>query len=173
MKKLLSAVAAAFVVALFSASLVQAKTFNIGGKSPIASIDFPGTWNVKSIDNGGIEASKGNAMFFWVETYTQATVAAVIGARDAHLESQGVTRDMSKTDKQDGDVHGAPAKVFTYDAKFRGRPTYVQTFIIDPQFKSGRAILITYWASPDAHERNQREHGAILDSFNITAMVDE
>lgn len=172
MRRIVSAFAAALVAVAISAGAAEAKVLNIGGKSPIASIDIPASWNVKPINNG-FEASKGGAVFLWAETYTQATVAEVIGARDAHLEAQGVTRDMSKTDKQDGDVHGAPAKVFTYTATFKGRPTIVQTFIIDPQFKSGRAVLLTYWASPEAHERNAREYGAILDSFNITAMVDE
>lgn len=158
MKKL--SLALLFSLALLTPSF--AKTFKIPEEGSFVSITIPDDWQSKEIDSGVESQSADNEVYFAVETTDAKGMDKAIEDAVKFLQEQGVTVD-SKTMKQsEGKINGMDGVDVTWNGKDKEGDAIISLTILAA--KKEKAVLITYWASPEGTKKHAKELDAILKS---------
>jgi hypothetical protein len=153
------------LAALFALALVTpgfAKTFKVPDEGSFASITIPDDWKTKEIDKGVESQSKDNQVYFAVEASDAKGLDKTIEEAVDFLKEQGVTID-TKTQKQsEGKINGMDGVDLTWNGKDKEGDAIVSLTIL--AVRKDKALLITYWASPEGTKSHAKELGEILNS---------
>jgi hypothetical protein len=158
MKKL--SLALLFALALLTPAF--AKTFKIPGEESFASITIPDDWNSKEIDKGVESQSADNEVYFAVEATDAKGMDKSIEEAVKYLQEQGVTVDEKSMKQSEGKVNGMEGVDITWNGKDKEGDAIISLTILAA--KKDKALLITYWASPEGTKKHSKELGAILNS---------
>jgi hypothetical protein len=158
MKKL--SLAALFALALLTPAF--AKTFKVPDEDSFASITIPDDWKSKEIDKGVESQSKDDQVYFAVEASDAKGLDKTIEDAIDFLKEQGVTID-TKTQKQsEGKINGMDGVDLTWNGKDKEGDAIISLTIL--AVRKDKALLITYWASPEGTKSHAKELGEIISS---------
>jgi hypothetical protein len=152
--------AALFVLALLTPAF--AKTFKVPDEDSFASITIPDDWKSKEIDKGVESQSKDDEVYFAVEASDAKGLDKTIEDAIDFLKEQGVTID-TKTQKQsEGKINGMDGVDLTWNGKDKEGDAIISLTIL--AVRKDKALLITYWASPEGTKSHAKELGEIISS---------
>ena len=150
---------------LFAFALITpafAKTFKVPDEGSFASITIPDDWKSKEIDKGVEAQSKDDEVYFAVEATDAKGVEKTIEEAVDFLKEQGVTVD-TKTQKQsEGKINGMEGVDITWNGKDKEGDAIISLTIL--AVRKDKALIITYWASPEGTKNHDKELGEILKS---------
>lgn len=164
----LSSLVIATGFALFGViNAAQAGTYPIGDK-PIAVITVPESWKVKDIKRGLQAATKDDEVYFWAEIYPADGLNDLMAEHDAYYDKQGV--DVGKEDPKTQviKVNGVDALLMhIVSPTWKGKPTVLEYVMFDPSRKTGRKLMLSYWASPEGDKLYEADLNAMLASVKF------
>ena len=152
----------AFLLALALVTPSFAKTFKIPDEGSFASITIPDDWDSKEIDKGVESQSADDEVYFAVEATDAKGMDKSIEEAVEFLKKQGVTIDEKTMKQSEGKVNGMDGVDITWNGKAKEGDAIISLTIIAA--KKDKALLITYWASPEGTQKHAKELGAILNS---------
>ena len=152
----------AFLLALALVTPSFAKTFKIPDEGSFASITIPDDWDSKEIDKGVESQSADDEVYFAVEATDAKGMDKSIEEAVEFLKKQGVTIDEKTMKQSEGKVNGMDGVDITWNGKDKEGDAIISLTIIAA--KKDKALLITYWASPEGTQKHAKELGAILNS---------
>ena len=158
MKKL--SLALLFALALLTPSF--GKTFKVPDEESFASITIPDDWKSKEIDNGVESQSADDEVYFAVEATDAKGMDKAIEEAVKYLQGQGVTVDDKTLKQSEGKINGMDGVDITWKGKDKEGDAIISLTILAA--KKDKALLITYWASPEGTKKHSKELGAILNS---------
>ena len=158
MKKLTLAVLFAF--ALLTPAF--AKTFKVPDEGSFASITIPDDWKSKEIDKGVESQSKDDEVYFAVEATDAKGMDKTIEEAIDFLKEQGVTIDPKTQKQSEGKINGMEGVDVTWNGKDKEGDAIVSLTIL--AVRKDKALIITYWASPEGTKSHAKELGEILSS---------
>lgn len=152
----------ALLIALALVTPSFAKTFKIPDEESFASITIPDDWKSKEIDKGVESQSADNEVYFAVEATDAKGLDKSIEEAVQYLHEQGVTVDEKSMKQSEGKVNGMDGIDVTWNGKDKEGDAIISLTILTA--KKDKALLITYWASPEGTTKHSKELGAILNS---------
>jgi hypothetical protein len=158
MKKLPLAV----LVALALLTPAFAKTFKVPDEGSFASITIPDDWKSKEIDKGVESQSADSEVYFAVEATDSKGMDKSIEEAVKFLQEQGVTVDEKTMKQSEGKINGMDGVDVTWNGKDKEGDAIISLTIL--AVNKDKALLITYWASPEGTKKHAKEIGAILNS---------
>jgi hypothetical protein len=160
-------VAAAVLLGFVTAS--QAGTYPIGDK-PIAVITIPESWKVKDIDRGLQASTKDDEVYFWAEIYPADGLNDLMAEHDAYYTKQKVDVGNEDPKTQVIKVNGVDAVLMhIVSPTWKGQPTVLEYVMFDPARKTGRKLMLSYWASPEGDKLYEADLNAMLASVKFKA----
>jgi len=158
MKKI--SLALLFALALLTPSF--GKTFKVPDEESFASITIPDDWKSKEIDKGVESQSADSEVYFAVEATDAKGMDKSIEEAVDFLKEQGVTVDEKTMKQSEGKINGMEGVDITWNGKDKEGDAIISLTILAA--KKHKALLITYWASPEGTKKHSKELGAILNS---------
>jgi hypothetical protein len=149
-----------FALALLTPSF--AKTFKIPDEESFASITIPDDWKSKEIDKGVESQSADSEVYFAVEATDAKGMDKSIEEAVDFLKEQGVTVDEKTMKQSEGKINGMEGVDITWNGKDKEGDAIISLTILAA--KKDKALLITYWASPEGTKKHAKELAAILNS---------
>jgi hypothetical protein len=150
---------------LFSLALLTpsfAKTFKVPDEESFASITIPDDWDSKEIDKGVESQSADDEVYFAVEATDAKGMDKSIEEAVEFLKRQGVTIDAKTMKQSEGKINGMDGVDVTWNGKDKEGDAIISLTILAA--KKDKALLITYWASPEGTKKHAKELEAILKS---------
>jgi hypothetical protein len=139
------------------------KTFKVPDEASFASITIPDDWKSKEIDKGVESQSADDEVYFAVEaTDTKGMDKSIEEAVD-FLKEQGVTVDLKTQKQSEGKINGMDGVDITWNGTDKEGPAIISLTVLG--VRKDKALLITYWGSPDGTKKHDKELGAILKSI--------
>jgi len=158
MKKL--SLAILFALAFLTPAL--AKTFKVPGEGSFASITIPDDWKSKEIDKGVESQSPDNEVYFAVEGTDAKGLDKTIDEAVQYLKEQGVTVDLKTQKQKEGKINGMD--VIDLEWKGTDKEGAAEISLTVVGVRKDKALLITYWASPEGTKKHDKALGAIINS---------
>jgi hypothetical protein len=162
MRKIVFAVAALLWLPAFA----LAKTAKLTPADTVASLDFPDSWKISNIKRGLQAKSPDEEVYVWAELAPSDEVDMLQKEHDDYFEKQKVT--MSKADPDGKEVDGRKWAFINPTATYQGKPTVIRYIIINPKVPSGKLIIFTYWASPEADKNYDKEMDGVINSLRAS-----
>jgi hypothetical protein len=153
----------ALLLALALLTPAVAKTFKLPDEGSFASITIPDDWKSKEIDNGVESQSADSEVYFAVEATDAKGMDKAIEEAIAYLKGQGVTVDEKTMKQSEGKINGMNGVDVTWNGTDKEGPAIVSLTILEA--KKDKALLITYWASPEGTKKHEKVLGGILQSI--------
>ncbi len=152
-------------LALIAALVAPAfgKTFKVPDESPVASITVPDSWKSKEIDKGIESQSADSEVYFAVEATDAKELEKTVAEAVEFLKGQGVTVDSSTMKQSEGTINGMKGWDITWNGKDKEGNAIVSLTIL--AVSDTKALIITYWASPEGTTKFAKELGEILNSI--------
>lgn len=153
-----------FVLLVAFLSPAAARQVNLPSGNPIFGIDIPNGWKTSATKRGIEVRSPDEEVFFWVEVYHPADLAAVRGEHERYFAGQGVkaTGEPKVSRNETGNVK---IQATAFPATWKGAPTVLRYLAIDPGLPAGNQILISYWASPEGDKTHDAAFTKVLQSL--------
>ena len=130
------------------------------------TVEVPSGFKASESDRGIEMKTPDEEVFVWVETYTPASEAAIMGEHEAYWKEQGVK--LAGAEKSTNDKKSPPTHATDYKgATWKGDPTVLRYFHVGPFGKSDKSILVTLWASPAGNDQHVADLQTIYDSINV------
>ena len=130
------------------------------------TVDVPASFKASGSDRGIEMKTPDEEVFVWVETYTPASEAAIMGEHEAYWKEQGVK--LADPEKSTNDKRNPPTHATDYKgATWKGDPTILRYFHVGPFGKSDKSILVTLWASPAGNDQHIADLQTIYDSISV------
>jgi len=148
------------------ASVCRADTYPIGAK-PIADIAFPDAWKVKTITRGLQGATKDDEVYLWAEIYQGDALDDFMAEHDAYYKKQGVDISSDDPKTENIKVNGVPVVLIRVAATWKGKPTVIDYAMFNPAVKTGRKLMVSYWASPEGDKMYEPDLNSILSSVKF------
>jgi hypothetical protein len=139
-----------------------AKTFKIPGEGSFASITIPDDWKSKEIDKGVESQSADNEVYFAVEGTDAKGLDKTIEEAVEYLKQQGVTVDLKTQKQTEGKINGMDAMDLDWKGTDKEGAAEISLSVV--AVRKDKALLITYWASPEGTKSHLKELGAIINS---------
>jgi hypothetical protein len=139
-----------------------AKTFKVPDEESFASITIPDDWKSKEIDKGVESQSADSEVYFAVEATDAKGMDKSIEEAVDFLKEQGVTIDEKSMKQSEGKINGMEGVDITWNGKDKEGDAIISLTILAA--KKDKALLITYWASPEGTKKHAKELEAILKS---------
>jgi hypothetical protein len=139
-----------------------AKTFKVPDEGAFASITIPDSWTTKEIDKGVESQSKDDEVYFAVEATDSKGLDKTIDEAVDFLKEQGVTVDLKTQKQSEGKINGMDGVDITWNGKDKEGDAIISLTIL--AVKKDKALLITYWASPEGTKSHAKELDEILNS---------
>lgn len=139
-----------------------AKTFNIPDEDSFASITIPDDWKSKEIDSGVESQSPDGEVYFAVEGTDAKGLEKAIEEAVEYLKGQGVTVDLKTQKQSESKINGMD--VIEIDWKGTDKEGAAEISLSVVAVSSDKALLITYWASPEGTKKHIKTLGEIANS---------
>gem|GEM_PF-1062733 len=142
---------------------VCAKSFPLGGTTPVASITLPDTWDVEPAD-GGLEAlSPDNGIYLSGEIVASEDLK-VAGQETARtLAEQKIALKPATQKAVPLTVGGMPGAAIAWDATDENGPTQVHMVVL--KAKPGEEVVLLRWGTASAETAHAAEIDAIVKSL--------
>jgi hypothetical protein len=158
MKKLSLAVLFAFTLL----TPAFAKTFKVPDEDSFASITIPDSWKPKEIDKGVEAQSSDDEVYFAVEATDAKGLDKTIEEAVEYLKEQGVTIDLKTQKQTEGKINGMDGVDITWNGEDKEGDAIISLTIL--AVRKDKALLLTYWASPEGTKSHAQELGEIMSS---------
>jgi len=152
----------ALLLALALLTPAQAKTFKVPDEESFASITIPDSWKSKEIDKGVEAQSADDEVYFAVEATDAKGLDKTIVEAVEYLSEQGVTVDDKTMKQSEGKINGMEGVDITWNGKDKEGDAVISLTVLE--VTKDKALLITYWGSPDGTKKHSKEIGEILNS---------
>jgi hypothetical protein len=160
---------AAWLIVTFAATAaIDARTIKLpNDEFAIASVDFPSSWNLKSIHNGIEGTSPDGAVYISaVAIGNQGGLMTDLQETQQILDKHHVTLDKSTQRENRFTVNGLDALEYVYRGRDEDGPTAVSVC----KFTLGdKMIVMTYWVSTKDEQRHASEVRRIVLSLTSTS----
>ena len=154
----------AFLFAIVLAAPAAAKTYKIPDTDSLATIEAPDTgWDVQKIERGIELNSDDDEVYLAIEGITKDNTAEVMTGALAYLDRSGVKIDKASENKSEGKLNGLDTLDFGWTGKDKDGDVVVHLTIV--KIVPGKAILFTYWASPEGDKKYDPVTGKVLQSL--------
>lgn len=149
-----------FALALLTPAL--AKTFKVPDEESFASITIPDDWKSKEIDKGVESESPDSEVYFAVEASDAQGLEKTIEEAVEFLKEKGVTVDLKTQKQTEGKINGMDVIELDWKGTDKEGPAEISLSVV--AVKSDKALLITYWASPEGTQKHIKALGEIINS---------
>jgi hypothetical protein len=140
------------------------------GDTPIAVITIPESWKVKDIDRGLQAATKDDEVYFWAEVFPADGLKDLMAEHDAYYTKQGVDAGSGDPTTKVIKVNGVDAAlIHIVSPTWKGKPTVLEYVLFDPTRKTGRKLMLSYWASPEGDKLYEADLTSMLTSVKFKA----
>lgn len=136
---------------LLASTTAFAIRVNVPPAAPVVSLDIPAAWKSGASKRGVGVRSPDEKVYFWVEVYQPNELAEVSAEHLRYFAKEDVvaTGEPSVVRKSED---GVKVEMRDFPATWKGKPTVLRYFAVDPGLTTGHQILISYWASPEGDE---------------------
>ncbi len=104
----------------------SAKTFQLGGKNPVAKVEFPDSWEPEEITFGVEAFSPDDSVYLSVEVADYGNIEDVTAESDKFLEKKGIVLKPGGPESVDIVANGMPVTVMRWDAKRKNEAMQVE-----------------------------------------------
>jgi hypothetical protein len=164
MGELMTRIFCAFLFAIALAVPASAKTYNIPESNPLISIEAPDAgWEVKKIERGIDLNSDDDEVYLAIEGIDKDNASEVMGEAIAFLSRSGVKIDSTSEKRAEGKLNGLATLDFGWTGTDKDGDVVVHLTIV--KLAPGKAVLFTYWASPEGDKKYDPVTGKILSSL--------
>lgn len=141
-----------------------AKTMKLpNDEFPIASIDFPSSWEPEEINNGIAGESPDKAVFLAVVAVgNEKGMNAELDDTFEFLKEHNVELDQKSKSEDKFKIGNLEAEELTFQGKDEDGPAAVSIAFVPIKDK---VIVLTYWVSTEKEKAHQEEVGKILRSL--------
>jgi hypothetical protein len=153
-------------MALAFPAVATAETFAIPSKNPVATVSFPDSWTVETLDTGVEAESKDGTLYIAIEAHELVDIKAAVMETIEYLQEHKVTVDPNSERKEDFKIGDLPATEFSWRGKDEDGPTNISLTVVG--LPSEKLLLITYWATPEAEVKHQDALTKIVGSIQAT-----
>jgi predicted Zn-dependent protease len=160
---------ALMALALLSASVgaAMAKTVPVVPGQVIGQVEVPDSWTVNRTPRGIEIASPDEEVMIWMEVFRRDQGEAVMREHERYFQEQGV-RITGPDTMQDSVTNGIRARVQSYPATWKGKPTILAYQTYGAETEPSRFLMITYWASPEGDRRYAAQVRSVVSTTNFT-----
>jgi hypothetical protein len=160
MKKLFFALLFAIAVAAPAA----ADTYKIPETNTLATVTAPDKgWDVTKIERGIELSSDDDEIYLAIEGITSDNTSDVMGQALAYLSRSGVKLDEKSQKQTEGKLNGLSVLDFGWTGTDKDGDVLVHLTIV--KLAPGKAVLFTYWASPEGDKKYDPVVTAIVQSL--------
>jgi hypothetical protein len=106
--------------------------------------------------------SSDDEVYFAVEATDAKGMDKTIEEAVEYLKEQGVTVDLKTQKQSEGKINGMEGVDITWSGKDKEGDAIISLTIL--AVRSDKALLLTYWASPEGTKSHAKELGEIMNS---------
>lgn len=145
------------------AASLSAGTFKLPDDDPVASITIPDSWEPEEVKRGVEAKSPDGEVYMAVEFATSKNIDKVTTEGIDFLKEQGVTIDKSTQKENKFEVNGMEVQELIWTGKDKDGDAIVSLAFVG--VSDTKALMVTYWASPEGEKKNQAALGKILQTL--------
>lgn len=151
-------------IASIGAISAHAKTMKVpSDEFPIASIDFPESWDPDEITNGVAATSDDEAVYLAVVAVgNEKGMSAEIDDTFAMLKEHDVELDQSSKKENKLKINGLDAEEMLFQGKDEDGPAAISITFVPIKDK---LIVLTYWVSTADEKKHREEVSTIITSL--------
>jgi len=150
---------------MLAAALVQpalAERHRIPADNPIVTIEVPEDWTATQIDKGIEVSSDDDEVYIAIEGTPMKSLVELTTDTVSYLNRAGVTVDKSTEKTDEGTVNGFKMNSIGWEGRDKDGDVMVHLMILT--ITPSRAVLFTYWASPEGDKEHADDIRKIIRS---------
>lgn len=157
------------ITALFAAAFSSAfaGTHKIPKGDAIATVTVPDKWKTEAEDDSLDIVSDDEEVYINIEALDYESVEGAVKEAMGYLQKNKVKVDPATAKKQAGEANGMKFENVDFDGTDEDGPCKISITVLGVTPK--KALVLLYWASPEAEKKHEKELSAIQASIKPVA----
>jgi hypothetical protein len=150
-------------LAAFLPAVAEAATLTFPINAPVASMEIPDSWKPHETATGIDAVSPDDAVYLSIDVAAASETEKVVQNAVTFLKTKGVTADTSTAEQTDDTLNGMQMSIIDMNGSDQDGAVSVSLAAVSINEKTN--LVITYWGTKGAEDKDQDQIVAIFDSL--------